>query len=171
MSGPQFADPGQGQQPRAAERDAQADAKTPGPLGAGAEAVEALHAMQRGAPSGEPAAEQPTTADDARTGRDGTRDGQAGSEPLARAREHTGSYGGMAGAPRTSSDTREPQDPTGRPGSAPDTLDATGAPGHAALEGRTGGEGSGSAGSGSEGSVSEGSPAGSTSGDQPINPS
>ena len=34
-----------------------------------------------------------------------------GSEPLAREREHKGSYGGEGGKPRTSSDKREPQTP------------------------------------------------------------
>ena len=37
-----------------------------------------------------------------------------GSEPIAREREHTGSYGGEGGEPRTSSDNREPPEPTGR---------------------------------------------------------
>jgi hypothetical protein len=101
-------------------------------------------------------ADDPTTADQARTGRDASRDGQAGSEPLGREREHVGSYGGLAGTPRTSSDQREPQDPSGRaaPGGRGDALGASGRPGHAAIE-RGGDRG----------------PAEGSSGDQPINPS
>jgi hypothetical protein len=38
--------------------------------------------------------------------------GRAGSEPLDRSREHTGSYGGEGGTPRTSSDQREPINPS-----------------------------------------------------------
>ncbi len=39
-------------------------------------------------------------------------DERPGSEPLDRDREHTSGYGGEGGAPRTSSDTREPHNPT-----------------------------------------------------------
>jgi len=43
----------------------------------------------------------------------GAADGErAGSEPLDRSREHKGGYGGEGGAPRTSSDQREPTKPT-----------------------------------------------------------
>ena len=62
-----------------------------GSLGAGGEATVAIN---------------PTTG-----GQDGE-EGRAGSEPLEREREHKGSYGGEGGAPRTSSDTREPINPS-----------------------------------------------------------
>jgi hypothetical protein len=76
-----------------------------GSLGAGAEAAAGVHATQPGQ----------TGEDDAATGR-GTEGGaeRAGSEPLTRdrAREHKPSYGGEGGEPRTSSDTREPINPS-----------------------------------------------------------
>lgn len=68
-------------------------------LGMGGEATEALHALEQQGESGQ--------APDA-----GSAD-RAGSEPLGRQREHVPSYGGMGGAPRTSSDQREPADPEG----------------------------------------------------------
>ena len=163
---PRPADPTQQPMRDAADRDPAASAHGPGPLGAGAEAVEALHAQQRGAPSGAPteSTHDATTADEARTGRDGARDGQAGSEPLGREREHVGSYGGLAGTPRTSSDQREPQDPTGRASAGgDDALDATGRPAHAALAKESENE---KAKEQAQAQASEGS-----SGDQPINPS
>ena len=61
-----------------------------GPLGSGGEAAAGMHAAGK--------------ADD-----DSER---AGSEPLDRSREHKGSYGGEGGSPRTSSDTREPINPS-----------------------------------------------------------
>jgi hypothetical protein len=86
-----------------------------GSLGAGAEATEAMH----GAQGGDVDDQERTTAEGAHTGRDGA---LPGSEPLSRSREHTPSYGGLGGAPRTSSDTREPADPHGtsqQPAGAP----------------------------------------------------
>ncbi|MDF1505245.1 hypothetical protein [Roseisolibacter sp. H3M3-2] len=73
-----------------------------GSLGAGAEAAAGEHAARPGQGS-----------DDATTGR-GEEDGadRAGSEPLTRDREHKPSYGGEGGRPRTSSDTREPINPS-----------------------------------------------------------
>ena len=90
-----------------------------GSLGAGAEAAAALHSAQSDAPGASPSDAQHGTpgagaeGDDAVTGRgnDGGTD-RAGSEPLARDREHKGSYGGEGGSPRTSSDTREPINPS-----------------------------------------------------------
>ena len=102
-------------------RDADSTSQSPGAqpagksLGMGAEAVEAVHAEQQdraGRPA-DPAAA--TQQDAAATGRGADAGGadRAGSEPLGRTREHVPSYGGMGGAPRTSSDQREPADPEG----------------------------------------------------------
>lgn len=82
-----------------------------GSLGAGNEAAVAMHAQQASAAGGQADGGNPQA--DARTGREGDR---AGSEPVGRNREHTPSYGGMAGAPRTSSDQREIADPEGDDG-------------------------------------------------------
>ena len=104
------------------------DPKTPddshrsstGSLGAGAEAAAALHSAQPDAPGASPSDAQHGTpgagagGDDAVTGRGDDAGGteRAGSEPLTRDREHKGSYGGEGGSPRTSSDTREPINPS-----------------------------------------------------------
>jgi hypothetical protein len=81
-------------------------------LGMAGETVENLHAVQQeaeGRPPSPGAASQQNPAD---TGAEGG--GAAGSEPLAgRQTEHVSGYGGMLGAPRTSADEREPEDPTG----------------------------------------------------------
>lgn len=81
-------------------------------LGMGGEAVENVHAAQQndeGRPAPADAASQQNVAS---TGVDGGE--QAGSEPLVgREREHVAGYGGNLGAPRTSADTREPEDPAG----------------------------------------------------------
>ena len=93
-----------------------------GSLGAGAEAAAALHTAQPGAPGAASSDAQQGApgaggadggGSDGVTGR-GTEGGadRAGSEPLARDREHKGSYGGEGGSPRTSSDTREPINPS-----------------------------------------------------------
>lgn len=77
--------------------------QTGGSLGAGAEAAAGLHAAQG---TEAPTPEGAENADHRTASAKG--DDRAGSEPLARDREHKGSYGGEGGAPRTSSDTREP---------------------------------------------------------------
>jgi hypothetical protein len=59
-------------------------------LGGGGEAAAGMHAAGK--------ADAGTTGD--------------GSEPLDRSREHKGSYGGEGGTPRTSSDQREPINPS-----------------------------------------------------------
>lgn len=94
-------------------------------LGMGGEATEALHALEQQGDGGQPpdpgAASQQNAAptgrgDDAGTGGTAGAPGaadRAGSEPLGRQREHVPSYGGMGGAPRVSSDQREPADPEG----------------------------------------------------------
>ena len=83
--------------------------KTDGSLGAGNEAAEGVHATQTGGDA------DPSAQAHAETGRgtDATGADRTGSEPIDRKREHVPSYGGMGGAPRTSSDTREPKDPEG----------------------------------------------------------
>lgn len=73
--------------------------------GAGAEAAEGMHALADGDA-------------DKSSGRAGSKaagsEDEAGSEPLeGRNREHRSGYGGAGGAPVTSSDQREPQEPTG----------------------------------------------------------
>ena len=93
-----------------------------GSLGAGGESAAALHAAQdeassaegrSDARSGTPGAGAGLPDAAAATGR-GSEGGteRAGSEPLARDREHKPSYGGEGGVPRTSSDTREPLNPS-----------------------------------------------------------
>jgi hypothetical protein len=92
-----------------------------GSLGAGAEATVAVHSVQPDTPGASPSDAQHGTpgagaeGDDAVTGRgsDAGTD-RAGSEPLPpdRDREHKPSYGGEGGSPRTSSDTREPINPS-----------------------------------------------------------
>lgn len=189
--GPRFAQPDQAQQPRMAERDPDAAARVPGPLGTGGETVEAVAAQQR--KDAELDAARPTMID----GPD------AANSPAPRAREHAGSYGGMAGTPRTSSDQREPLEASGAApadahGRGGDTLDSTGRGGHAALAGpdavradaaRTGGSRTGAAGApGSDSARADAAQATpphadprdardaqraerGSSGDQPINPS
>ena len=71
----------------------------PKSLGGGAEAAESVHGLQEN--------------DGSAAGGDAER---AGSEPLPRNREHAPSYGGAGGAPRTSSDQREPKDARGDQG-------------------------------------------------------
>ena len=80
-----------------------------GSLGAGNEAAEGVHATKSGGDA------DPSAQANAATGRgeDASGADRTGSEPLTRQREHVPSYGGMGGAPRTSSDTREPKDPEG----------------------------------------------------------
>ena len=101
-------------------------AGTPGAgksLGGGAEAAEGVPALQQsdgdGGETGSAATgagERPTTQ---RTGgsdvssQGASADDRPGSEPLPRNREHAPSYGGAGGAPRTSSDEREPADARG----------------------------------------------------------
>ena len=82
-----------------------------GSLGAGAEAAAGMHSTQPDAkPAGGDAPEDPDSAATGR-GHEGGAD-RAGSEPLTRDREHKPSYGGEGGEPRTSSDTREPINPS-----------------------------------------------------------
>ena len=83
---------------------------TVGSLGAGSEATAGVHADQ---PPTEGADAAGTDGTDAVTGRgaEGSAD-RAGSEPLGREREHKPSYGGVGGKPRTSSDQREPLNPS-----------------------------------------------------------
>ena len=83
---------------------------TTGSLGAGSEATAGVHADQ---PATDGANAAGTDGTDAVTGRgaEGTAD-RAGSEPLGREREHKPSYGGEGGKPRTSSDQREPINPS-----------------------------------------------------------
>lgn len=106
-------------------RDSQQPPQSPGAqpagksLGMGGEATEALHALEQRGEDGQPPDPHATTQQ--HTGAPGRgQDGgdapgadRAGSEPLGRQREHMPSYGGVGGAPRTSSDQREPADPEG----------------------------------------------------------
>jgi hypothetical protein len=95
---------------------------TVGSLGAGGEAAAGVHALQPDTPGAPPSDAQHGApgaggteggAPAATTGRGGEGDAdRAGSEPLPRDREHKGSYGGEGGVPRTSSDTREPLNPS-----------------------------------------------------------
>jgi hypothetical protein len=86
-------------------------------LGSGAEAAEGVHALQQDDAGGASAAapSHRTGASDV-SNRGASADDQPGSEPLPRTREHVPSYGGAGGAPRTSSDTREPPDARGDQG-------------------------------------------------------
>ena len=88
-------------------------------LGGGTEAAEGVHGLQQsdgGDGGGAAGGDRPTTQ---RTGgSDVHPDGasaadRSGSEPLPRTREHTSSYGGAGGGPRTSSHEREPADSGG----------------------------------------------------------
>jgi hypothetical protein len=90
-------------------------ASSSGKLGMGSEASEGLHAQQQGGArdveeksslEGRDAASTNKSDPSSAAGAGGER---KGSEPLTRTSEHTPSYGGKGGAPRTSSDTREPQ--------------------------------------------------------------
>ncbi len=97
---------------------------TTGSLGAGGEAAAGVHALQPDTPGAPPSDAQHGApgagaggseggAPAATTGRGSEGDAdRAGSEPLPRDREHKGSYGGEGGSPRTSSDTREPLNPS-----------------------------------------------------------
>ena len=88
----------------------------PKSLGAGAEAAEGVHGLQQSDDGASGRGERPTTQ---RTGgsdvsaEGASADDESGSEPLPRNREHTPSYGGAGGRPRTSSDQREPGDSRG----------------------------------------------------------
>lgn len=85
----------------------------PKSLGMGGEAVQGVHAVQHD--EGEGADTDRGRAGDAAG--EATADAErAGSEPLPRNREHVPSYGGAGGAPRTSSDQREPGDSRGDQG-------------------------------------------------------
>jgi hypothetical protein len=78
-------------------KDGQDDEQRGG-VGAGAEAAAGLH-QAKGDATNEPQGERTEGTD------------RRGSEPIARDREHKGSYGGEGGAPRTSSDQREASTP------------------------------------------------------------
>jgi hypothetical protein len=83
------------------------DTSTRGKSGMGSEAAEGLHAQQQ---EGARGVEEKSSLE----GRDAASTNKSdpdrhGSEPLTRTSEHKPSYGGEGGAPRTSSDTREPQ--------------------------------------------------------------
>ena len=88
-------------------------ASSPGKTGMGSEAAEGVHAAQQGGNRGVEEKSSLEGRDAASTNKSDPSDdagaGQRGSEPLTRTAEHTPSYGGKGGAPRTSSDTREPQ--------------------------------------------------------------
>lgn len=78
--------------------------------GAGAEATEGEHSR------GKRDARDKSALDEIDTGRsrpDEATVERAGSEPLGREREHKSGYGGDGGAPKTSSDNREPLEPEG----------------------------------------------------------
>jgi hypothetical protein len=104
------------------DRDAQGATGPAKSLGGGAEAAEGVHALQQ-SDGGDPGdgGDRPTTH---RSGgsevspQGASPADQSGSEPLSRTREHAPSYGGAGGAPRTSSDQREPADSRGDQGSA-----------------------------------------------------
>lgn len=80
------------------------------PTGAGAEAAEGVHATQGREPGDRSALEG---VDTGRTKFDEATVERAGSEPIQREREHKSGYGGDGGAPKTSSDRREPLEPEG----------------------------------------------------------
>ena len=88
---------------------------SPGKTGMGSEAAEGIHALQQGEGRGVEDKSSLEGRDAASTNKSDPADasGQGaerkGSEPLTRTHEHKPSYGGQGGAPRTSSDTREPQ--------------------------------------------------------------
>ena len=81
------------------------------PTGAGAEAAEGVHTTDDREPSDRSALED---VDTGRTKFDEATVQRAGSEPIQREREHKSGYGGDGGAPKTSSDRREPLEPEGR---------------------------------------------------------
>ena len=99
-------------QQRASKAPQSADSPTKGAaddeksLGAGSEAAQGVHGAQSGS---DPGARPETGRGDDAAGTD-----RAGSEPLGREREHLSGYGGHGGAPKTSSDAREPKEPEGR---------------------------------------------------------
>ena len=77
--------------------------------GAGSEAAAGIHG----------ASSDPSTPDGSQRAQSGadraandSGSERSGSEPLEHDREHKGSYGGEGGAPRSSSDTREPPNPS-----------------------------------------------------------
>ena len=80
-----------------------------GGLGAGSEAAAGIHAANTGSTQA-PGTDEAENADQRTAGGKGT--GRSGSEPLGHDREHKGGYGGEGGEPRTSSDTREPPNPS-----------------------------------------------------------
>ena len=82
------------------EQGGQKDEKS---MGTGAEAARGMHAKQGKDES------TGSGTDAGGSSRGGAE--RLGSEPLSRDREHKPSYGGEGGAPRTSSDKREPQKP------------------------------------------------------------
>jgi hypothetical protein len=102
---------------------AQGASGAPKSLGGGAEAAEGVHGLQQNDAGASGGGDRPTTQ---RTGgSDVSTDGasaadRSGSEPLPRNREHAPSYGGAGGAPRTSSDQREPADSRGDRGQGGD---------------------------------------------------
>ena len=79
--------------------------------GAGAEAAEGEHTRGTRDPRDRSALED---VDTGRSRPDEATTERAGSEPLGREREHLSGYGGAGGAPKTSSDRREPLEPEGR---------------------------------------------------------
>ena len=86
----------------AGSRDGQRDEQS---FGSGAEAARATHGRQGQDTS------MGSGPDEQHGGSPRGGSERLGSEPLARDREHKGSYGGEGGAPRTRSDKREPQTP------------------------------------------------------------
>ena len=78
--------------------------------GAGAEAAEGEHARRARNPGDRSALED---VDTGRARPDEATEERAGSEPLGREREHVSGYGGAGGAPKSSSDRREPLEPEG----------------------------------------------------------
>ena len=79
--------------------------------GAGAEAAEGEHSR------GKRDRKDGSALEDVDTGRsrpDEATTDRSGSEPLGREREHKSGYGGDGGAPKTSSDRREPLEPEGK---------------------------------------------------------
>lgn len=76
-----------------------------GPIGAGAEAAEGIHAVDMVGAHQRSALEHRTTGRSDEEGAD-----RPGSEPLRGTGIHESGYGGKAGKPRTSSDGREPSE-------------------------------------------------------------
>ena len=79
--------------------------------GAGAEATEGEHSRGKRDQADKSALED---VDTGRSRPDEATTDRSGSEPLGREREHQSGYGGAGGAPKTSSDNREPLEPGGR---------------------------------------------------------